>query len=180
MNPRLLVIGYGNELRGDDAVGPRAARSVAAWRLPGVEGIAAHQLTPELAERIGAAERVVFVDAGQDDVVQTQPIKPGRNAPLLAHTGEPRDLLALAGTLYGRRPEAWVITLPAPELGFGEKLSGSAKRGLAEALRQIRILAGTFTAAAEAGGGDRGVNCCVTITISTSDAPAPIPPSPHD
>ena len=149
MNTRLLVIGYGNELRRDDGVGPRAARAVAAWQLPGVEGVAAHQLTPELAARIGEAERVVFVDAGQDDVVQTQPINPGRNAPLLAHTGEPRDLLALAEALYGRCPEAWLVTVPAPELGFGEGLSAAAEHGLAEALRQIRALAATFTAATE-------------------------------
>jgi hydrogenase maturation protease len=149
MNTRLLVIGYGNELRRDDAAGPRVARAVAAWQLPGVEGIAAHQLTPELAERIGEAERVVFVDAGQDDRVLTRPLESSRAARVLGHTGEPRELLALAEALYGRRPEAWLITLPAPELGFGEGLSAAAERGLAEALRQIRTLAGPFPAATE-------------------------------
>jgi Ni,Fe-hydrogenase maturation factor len=122
---------------------------VAAWRLPGVEGVATHQLTPELAERIGEAERVVFVDAGQDDLVVTRPLGPGRAARALGHAGEPRELLALAESLYGRRPEAWLITLPAPELGFGEGLSVAAEHGLAEALRQIRTLAGAFPAATE-------------------------------
>ena len=138
MNTRLLVIGYGNELRRDDGVGPRAARAVAAWQLPGVEGVAAHQLTPELAERIGEAERVVFVDAGQDDVVLARPVGPGRTAQALGHTGDPRELLALAEALYGHRPEVWLMTLPAPDLGFGEGLSAMAEHGLAEALRQIR------------------------------------------
>jgi hydrogenase maturation protease len=146
MNTRLLVIGYGNELRRDDAVGPRAARAVAAWRFLGVEGIAAHQLTPELAELIGEAERVVFVDAGRDDVVLMRPLEPSRTTHVLGHAGEPRELLALAAALYGRRPAAWLITLPAPELGFGEGLSTAAEHGLAEALRQIRTLAGAATA----------------------------------
>jgi hydrogenase maturation protease len=141
MNTRLLVIGYGNELRGDDGVGPRAARAVAAWQLPAVKGLAVHQLTPELAERIAAAECVVFVDAGPDDVVQTRPIGPSRAAQVLGHTGQPRELLALAEALYGRRAEAWLITLPAPQLGFGEGLSAAAADSLAEVLRQIRILA---------------------------------------
>jgi hydrogenase maturation protease len=174
MKTGLLVIGYGNELRRDDAAGPRAAGAVAAWRLPGVEGIATHQLTPELAERIGEAERVVFVDAGQGDVVLTRPMVPGRAAKVLGHTGEPRELLALAEALYGRRPEAWLVTLPAPELGYGEGLSEAAEHGLAdrltnadmrpgyaeglseaaeyglaEALRQIRTLAGAFPPATE-------------------------------
>jgi hydrogenase maturation protease len=149
MNTRLLVIGYGNELRRDDGVGPRAARAVAAWQLPGVAAVAAHQLMPELADLIGEAERVVFVDAGQDDVVLTRPMEPGRAAQVLGHTGEPRELLALAEAMHGRRPEAWLITLPAPELGCGEGLSATAEHGLAEALRQIRALAATFTAATE-------------------------------
>jgi len=149
MNTRLLVIGYGNELRRDDGVGPRAARAVAAWQLPGVEGVAAHQLTPELAERIGEAERVVFVDAGQGDIVLVRPVGPGRTAQALGHTGDPRELLALAEALYGYHPEAWLITLPAPELGFGEGLSAAAEHGLAEALREVRAMAGTLTAATE-------------------------------
>ena len=149
MNTRLLVIGYGNALRRDDGVGPRAARAVAAWRLSGVEGITTHQLTPELAERIGEAERVVFVDAGPADIVRTRPMEPSRAAQVLGHTSEPHELLDLAEALFGRRPEAWLITLPAPELGFGEGLSAAAEHGLAEALRQVRTLVGTFTAATE-------------------------------
>jgi hypothetical protein len=74
MKVRLLVIGYGNELRGDDGVGPAAARAVAAWNEPGVQGIATHQLTPELADAIAGAEEVVFVDAriGAGEVVVQQ------------------------------------------------------------------------------------------------------------
>src|SRR5690349_20917952 len=120
MSMRLLVIGYGNELRRDDGVGPRAARAVAAWRLPGVEGVAAHQLTPELAGLIGEAEGVVFVDGGPHDAVRAPPMEPGRADQVLGHTGEPYELLALAEALYGRRPGAWLITLPAPQLGYGE------------------------------------------------------------
>src|SRR5262245_30725916 len=57
----VVVVGYGNELRGDDAVGPRVAQAVAAWDLPGVCGLAIHQLTPELAEILAAAARAIFV-----------------------------------------------------------------------------------------------------------------------
>jgi hypothetical protein len=92
-----------------------------------------------LAERIGEAERVVFVDAGQDDAVPNRPIEPGQTAQVMGHTGEPRGLLALAESLYGRRPEVWLITLPAPELGFGEGLSAAA---FAPRRWRKRVLAG--------------------------------------
>ena len=61
-----LVIGYGNELRGDDAVGPEVARCVAEWRRPEVVGIAVHQLTPELAVALSEVAVVIFVDACAD------------------------------------------------------------------------------------------------------------------
>ena len=64
MKSDLLVIGYGNELRGDDGVGPAAARAVAGWNRPGIVALDVHQLTPELADDVGQAGYVVFVDAG--------------------------------------------------------------------------------------------------------------------
>ena len=58
-----LVIGYGNELRGDDAAGPRVAAAVEQWQLPGVRVLILHQLTPELADPIASSGLVIFVDA---------------------------------------------------------------------------------------------------------------------
>jgi hydrogenase maturation protease len=149
MRTRLLVIGYGSELRRDDAVGPRTARAVAAWQLPGVAAIATHQLMPELAEPIAEAERVVFVDAGQNETLHIRPIEPNPGASWSRHAGSPQELLALAESLCRRRPESWLITLPAPDLGFGEGLSAAAERGIAEALRQIRIMFASVESMAE-------------------------------
>jgi hydrogenase maturation protease len=47
---QVLVLGYGNTLRRDDAVGPLAAEAVAGWGRPGVLALALPQLLPELAE----------------------------------------------------------------------------------------------------------------------------------
>ena len=52
---RPLVIGIGNLLRGDDAVGPMLATRVS--------GRCVHQLTPELAAELAPLERVLFIDA---------------------------------------------------------------------------------------------------------------------
>jgi hypothetical protein len=59
-----LVIGYGNTLRGDDAVGQVVARALAGEAaIEGVEVIACHQLMPELAECIDAADMLLFITA---------------------------------------------------------------------------------------------------------------------
>ena len=83
----LLVIGYGNTLRGDDGVGPRVAEAVAAMALPGVRTLGCHQLAPEHAEAISRADRVVFVDAAVDAAkkVQFRRLEPNGASQLMAH-----------------------------------------------------------------------------------------------
>ena len=140
---KLLVIGYGNELRGDDGVGPAVARAVEGWGLPGVTAVASHGLTPELAEPISLADTVAFVDARVGgEAVEVFELGPGA-ASGIGHASEPRWLLALSEALWGRGPRAWLVTVPGIDFGMGERLSERAARGLAAALRQIRSLART-------------------------------------
>ena len=139
----VLVIGYGNELRGDDGVGPHVARAVAARNLTGVEVIRSHQLLPEMAERVADARAVIFIDAAvvnDDKGVTVRSVEPEANDSSMGHTSDPRCLLALAQVLYGRRPEAWLVTVPATNLEFGEGLSPTAERGAAEAERHVMRL----------------------------------------
>jgi hydrogenase maturation protease len=141
-----LVIGYGNELRGDDGAGPRVARAVAAWRRAGVSAIDVHQLVPELAEVLASVNRAVFVDAALENGVRTEvePISLARDEASLenvsGHTCDPRRLLGLARLLYGHCPDAWLVTVPAADLGFREGLSPQADEGVAQALGYITVI----------------------------------------
>jgi hydrogenase maturation protease len=142
MSANVLVIGYGNELRRDDAVGPRVARAVVGWERPGLKGLAVHQLTPELAELVSLASRVIFVDAGLDNhgLLEVRAIRPLEESSAWGHTSDPRWLLALAQAVYGRCPPAWLIAIPVADLGYGDSLSETARSGLVAALRRIRLL----------------------------------------
>jgi hydrogenase maturation protease len=137
---QLLVIGYGNTLRGDDGVGPRVAEAAAALSLPGVRTLACPQLSPEHADPISKARVVIFVDAAVDapKEVQLRRLEPGETTQLMAHAADPRTLLALARDVYGRAPEAWLLTIPVETLEFGETLSPIARRGLEQAVREIQ------------------------------------------
>jgi len=138
----LLVIGYGNTLRRDDGVGPRVAGAVEELRLPGVRTMACAQLTPEMADPLSQARAAVFVDAALDcpGRVRMRRIDPSDSSQVLAHAADPRILLALARDAFGRAPEAWLLTLPAEDLGFGEQLSRAARHGLRKAVREVRAL----------------------------------------
>jgi hydrogenase maturation protease len=147
MSGELLVIGYGNELRRDDGVGPRAARVVSGWGRPGTRTLAVPQLTPELAGEVAAAAEVIFVDADlAGEAVRLRTLLPADDGDL-GHAGGPRGLLALAAVVYGRAPSAWLLTVPAADLGFGEALSAAGERGLAAALRHLDRLTGLTSAA---------------------------------
>ena len=143
----LLVIGYGNTLRGDDGVGPRVAEAVDALLLPGVRTLICQQLSPEHAEPISQAGRVVFVDAAVDAYgeVQLRELEPGETTQLMAHAADPRTMLALARDVFGHAPKAWWLTIPAKELGFSERLSPTAQRGLERAIELVRKLASKGT-----------------------------------
>ena len=53
-----------------------------------------------------------------------------------------RWLVSLTRAVYGYAPVAWLITIPAIELGMGEGLSEAAIRGMGEALSRIQTMAG--------------------------------------
>lgn len=149
----MLVIGYGNELRSDDAVGPKVAAAVEEMKLPGVRTIVCHQLTPELAEPVSRASRVVFVDAAVDATeVQLCGLKPAEGGRIMTHAADPRVLLALARDVFGHCPAAWWLTIPVQNLEVGEGLSPAARLGFERALEKIQALAARRGRPARGGG----------------------------
>jgi hydrogenase maturation protease len=138
-----LVIGYGSPLRGDDAAGQEVAAAVARWAVSGVQALAVHQLTPELAEPLARARLAVFVDAypaRDDGAVRVELLNRPCGPAALGHTGDPCFLLGLAQALYGRRPPAWLVAVPGVDFDFGEALSPTAGDGVRSALGQVARL----------------------------------------
>ena len=136
----ILVIGYGSQLRSDDAVGPRVVEAVADLHLEGVQTLIRHQLTPELSEIISTARAVIFVDASlaptDGEVIATR-IEPGANSDIPAHKCDPGSLLALAGSVFDRCPPAWCVAIPVENLGIGEQLSPLAERSIPAAVQHV-------------------------------------------
>lgn len=126
---KILVVGYGNPLRADDGLGCHVARQI-GHHLRGddrVEVLPCHQLAPEIAEQIAAAEFVIFVDASTEG-------EPGTitQTTVVADTGfkgefgdhmTPGTLLAAAKTLYGPCPPAVMFAMTGWCFDFGEHMS---------------------------------------------------------
>ncbi len=159
----LLIIGYGNPLRGDDGVGPKVVEAVDSLHLPGVRTLVCQQLSPEHADPVSRARTVIFVDAEivqgsefkvqscgipnpepgtrNSELIRWRKLEPNGSSQLMAHAADPRTMLALARDVFGHAPEAWWLTIPAVSLGFGSDLSPEAEAGCRAALRHLQTQA---------------------------------------
>ncbi len=146
----VVVVGYGNPLRSDDAVGLCVAAEVARRHRPGVVALAVPQLVPELSASIATARLVVFVDARRGAVegaIAVDRIEPSETDPFSAHASSPRALLSMTRALFDATPEAWLISVPAVNFKFGDQLSPTARRGVDAALVAVETLADVATRA---------------------------------
>ena len=148
----ILIIGYGNPLRGDDGVGPFIAYQLAeSVTRRDVEVLARHQLTIELAEPISRADQVFFIDAA----VNTEPgaivvkcISAPDTPPLTGtHQLDPSLLLAYAREWYGKAPSALLIAVGGAAFDLCESFSPPVESAIPRVLRLIdRFLRNSYTA----------------------------------
>jgi hydrogenase maturation protease len=143
---RALVIGTGNPLRGDDGLGWHVVQQLRGT-LPvrSVELIVCHQLTPELAETIADASRVVFVDAAIGEkagAIQVRAVSPVLGAcEAFSHHLDPEALMRYAQRLYGSVPEAFVVSVGGESFDYSEALSDVARSSLSAVLPLLCDLA---------------------------------------
>jgi hydrogenase maturation protease len=146
---RVLVIGCGNPLRGDDGLGPRAAELLLADPPPATRIVSCHQLLPEMTEMLSAAALAIVIDAcveGPAGTIRCQPVSlppgdagdPSPKPSLLGHHLELASLLHLAQTFFGHAPAAMTLSVGAGSFDFSEELSGPVAASLPLLLDRIR------------------------------------------
>ncbi len=124
--PDVLILGYGNTLRSDDALGVHAAHALQdfyrddAW----VRVLATSQLSLDIAEDLSQAQFVLFIDAtegGPPGEILSEPLAPADDNPRFTHHCTPRSLLMAAKRLYGNAPAAVSLTMAgaSSEVGMG-------------------------------------------------------------
>lgn len=141
---RTLVIAYGNPLREDDGVAWEAARRLSADD-PTVEVVLTQELLPELAAPLAEARQVVFVDAadgGTPGRIRCRRLRPRDVPPSLVHALDPRALLFYAWRLYGRAPDAALVSVAGEHFGFGTGLSPAVRHAVPEVVARLKRLLG--------------------------------------
>jgi hydrogenase maturation protease len=132
--PRVLVIGYGNPLRGDDAVGWVVAQRLAERVDPDtVICMAVHQLAPELAEPISRVDLLILIDAAANippGYLSSRSVDatPEPQQVSMTHHFTAQRLLVLAQRVYGHAPHGLLFTIGAEDFGHKEELSRSVEQ----------------------------------------------------
>jgi hydrogenase maturation protease len=144
---RTMIIGYGNPLRGDDAVGYHAARMLSdVVSQKEIVIRTCHQLTPELAPEISTFEKVIFIDASVGENAGTLKVSQLNHSDIsertISHHFDPESVLTCSHILYGRVPEAYLVTITANSFGYLEDLSAPVKLRLPELTQAVLRIIG--------------------------------------
>jgi len=137
---KVLLIGYGNPDREDDGVAWHILHELTLkLGLPSPESYEDDfpesalidfafylQLTPEMAEDISAHEYVCFVDAHTGNI--PEPVRlidvesEFQHSPFTHHL-TPQSLLSMCETIYGKKPEAILLSVLGHRFLFSRELS---------------------------------------------------------
>ena len=135
--PNVLVLGYGNELRGDDGVGPLVAQ-ILEKTLEGAQVLVrqAHMLLPEFIVDFSEVEKIILVDATVNLAagewtrkrIEASRVADGSPLPSVGHFLSPESVLGSVSTLFGKEPETWLYTIGVQEMAIGFQLSQSSRQ----------------------------------------------------
>jgi hydrogenase maturation protease len=143
MTAPLLVFGWGNLSRGDDALGPLFVERLRAALAPAaaVEFLDDYQLQVEHALDLVGRQRVLFVDASRTcgESFEVTPLHAGRDASFTTHAMSPQALLQVFLDLEGRDPPpCTMLAIRGERFELGEAPSPAALAHLAAALEWVR------------------------------------------
>jgi len=130
---RLVVFGWGNESRGDDALGPLLLRRVEAAGFAGVTAVEDYQLQVEHALDLDDADMALFIDAARNAAAPFafSEISAKADAGYTTHALAPEAVLEVFKHLRKREPPpSFLLAVRGEGFELGAELSEPAKLGL--------------------------------------------------
>ena len=141
MTAPLLVFGWGNASRGDDALGPLFVQQLSALAAAAmgneVEFLEDYQLQVEHALDLVSRERVLFVDASLscDSPFEVTTLRAARDASFSTHAMSPEAVMQVYRDLYfAEAPPCTLLAIRGVHFELGEPPGPEAREHLAHAL----------------------------------------------
>ena len=137
MTAPILVFGWGNPSRGDDALGPLFIDRIAALQLPGVECLTDFQLQVEHALDLENRKRILFIDASIDATAPfaVTVLEAARDASFTTHAMTPEAVMHVYVELHDEAPPpCTLLAIRGERFELGEAISPAAANHLDAAL----------------------------------------------
>jgi hydrogenase maturation protease len=144
---RVVLFGYGNPSRGDDALGPALVACARLWLADHPDAKVAlfedFQLQVEHALDLADADLALFVDADASGPAPfgLRRARAARDQSYTTHELTPEAVLYVAREVTGRDPPpAWVLGVRGEQFELGDPLSAAAERHLEAAWAALQRL----------------------------------------
>ncbi|TXI18613.1 MAG: hydrogenase maturation protease [Nitrosomonas sp.] len=138
---KLLLFGYGNPGRGDDALGPLLIEKINQWGLTDVTCLTDMQLLIEHTCDFIGFQQILFVDADVscDEPFLVTDIYPEKDDSYTSHALTPAALLFIFQQIYQRKaPPGILLRIRGYDFELGDTLSKQANSNLSAALNYLR------------------------------------------
>lgn len=143
---KLLLFGYGNLGRGDDALGPSLVAQIARSKFSHIECQDDMQLQIEHVTDLIGCDQVLFIDA---DLSCSEPfsfsqVLAKKDDSYTTHAMTPSTLLHVYQKVYGNTaPPAFLLRIRGYSFRLGDALSSKASANLESAVRLVNRLCET-------------------------------------
>jgi hydrogenase maturation protease len=133
---KILIYGYGNPGRQDDALGILLAQKIDVWakenKYDNIFTDTNYQLNIEDAYKLNDYDIVIYADASIEDINEHKfhAIKPIMNPKFSMHSVSPEFVLGLCQEIYEKVPEAYLMHIKAYKWEFMAELSEPASKNL--------------------------------------------------
>lgn len=141
--PKLLILGYGNPGRGDDALGPELVDAIEAEALPGIECQHDMQLQVEYVTDLQDRDLILFVDADAScpEPFHFSQIFAEKDDSYTSHAMTPHAVLHAYKQVFGvNAPPSFLLRIRGYQFELGESLSEEATGNLNAATSFTRKL----------------------------------------
>ncbi len=129
---KILIFGYGNPGRHDDALGPIFIQRVSQLTQDNIFPDSDYQLNVELGAELVNYDKVLFVDAmkeGEEPFVLKR-IFPAKKITFTTHSVNAESVIAICEEYFGSAPESWILGIRGYDFTIGEGITEEAQENL--------------------------------------------------
>lgn len=144
----ILLFGYGNPGRGDDALGPLLIESIEKHHDPRVECLTDMQLQVEHVTDLQHRKQIIFVDADMscETPFAYSRLAAEKDGSYTSHAMTPAALLHAFRQVYGvDAPPAFLLRIRGYDFGLGDPLTEQAAANLEAAIGFVQPLVKSVT-----------------------------------